>query len=194
MLALTLAACAQPHDNMIVVDADPTLDAELEKGRWPPKPRPDAGHPDAPTPPPVDSGTGGGGGAGVPGVVSCYLSGNPDATCAKPEHCCFSNYSSQHNGECSSQQCGWGTIDCDGPEDCATGQHCCAHVLVDPEWGITGYKVACQASACGAAPSNEELCHPVSSASGVPACPSARNCLSAYDRADDLPRSLFICR
>ncbi|HEX2687240.1 MAG TPA: hypothetical protein VHN14_11505 [Kofleriaceae bacterium] len=145
-------------------------------------------------PTPTDAGVADGGGQiGSTGVVSCYLEAAPSTTCTLPTHCCFTNYSSQHNGECSTSTCTWGTITCDGPEDCASGQHCCAHANVDPDYGITGYTLACQASACGAAPLNQELCHPTTtSAAGT--CSSGTGCVSALNYDYDLPRSLYICR
>jgi len=129
---------------------------------------------DSPPPPPTSGGT-----------VSCYTEGNPGATCNLPTHCCFSNYSSSRNGECTTNVCAWGTIDCDGPEDCAAGQHCCGHAIIDPIEGLTGWKLACQADACGAPPANEELCH--SDGAGC-------SCTSAYLTNNDLPRTLSICR
>jgi len=129
--------------------------------------------PTPPPPPPSDN------------TVTCYSEGNPGATCSLPTHCCFGNYSSQRNGECSNNACFWGTIACDGPEDCPAAQHCCGHALLDPIEGLTGWTLACQADACGAPPANEELCH----ASG-PGC----TCTSAYLINNDLPRTLSICR
>jgi len=193
-LVIALVSCApqgEPSD-----DPSSSID-DNDRGHHRPPPK-DAREPDAP---PADSGTTGGGGGGstgggdatTAGIVSCYLGGFPNTTCARPQHCCFSNFTSQHDGECSSTTCAWGTIDCDGPEDCATGQHCCAHVQQDPVWGITGYKIACQATACGAAPAAEELCHPsTTSASGT--CSPGKSCLSAGNVDYDLPRSLSICR
>jgi len=161
--ALSLAACTSASD-----------DTAVERRR----PRPDARQPDAaPTPPPSTGGT-----------VSCYRSGNPSATCSAPQVCCFTNYSSQHDGSCSSGACTWGTIRCDGPEDCAAGEHCCAHATVDPDEGTQGYMLACQASACGSPPLDHELCHPGGT------CPSGLSCVSAYGNANDLPRSLYVCR
>lgn len=133
-----------------------------------------------------------GGDAGVSGSVSCYSDGFPDTTCALPTHCCFSNYNAQHSGACMTSACTWGTIECDGPEDCAGGQHCCAHALIDPVNGTTGYLLACQASACGPAPANQELCHPASSPAGT--CSGGRTCVSAADHDYDLPRTLDICQ
>ncbi len=121
------------------------------------------------------------------GSVSCYYEANPSATCSAPAHCCFSNYSSQHNGECSTSTCGWGRIDCDGPEDCAGGQHCCSHQISNPTDGITGYAMSCQSAACGPAPTDYELCH-------TQTCSNGGSCVSAYGTANDLPRSLSICR
>jgi hypothetical protein len=121
------------------------------------------------------------------GSVSCYTEGAPSNTCSLPVHCCFSNYSAQHNGYCTSDSCAWGTLDCDGPEDCASGQHCCSQQLYDAD-GIAGYRVACQASACGAPPTADELCH--SSAT----CANGGTCVTAYGNNNDLPRSLYICR
>jgi hypothetical protein len=156
--------------------------------------------PDASVPPadaqPSDatpSDDGGGGGGGLVGVVSCYTEGFPSTTCSLPTHCCFSNYSSQHDGECTTSACSWGTESCDGPEDCASGQHCCAHANMDPDYGLTGYTLACQATACGTAPINQELCHPTAtSASGT--CPSGKTCVTALGNDNDLPRTLSICK
>jgi len=129
--------------------------------------------------------------AGSPdgGVVSCYTESNASQSCTLPVHCCFSNFSSQHDGSCSSSACTWGTITCDGPEDCATGAHCCSHALLASDGSLTGYSVACQASACGAAPANYELCH----AAG-PACSNGGTCVTAYGNDNDLPRTLDICQ
>jgi hypothetical protein len=146
---------------------------------------PDAVVHDAATP--VDAGSD----PGVRGSVSCYSEIAPDNSCALPTHCCFTNYSAQHSGSCETASCSWGTIDCDGPEDCASGQHCCAHAIIDPDYGITGYKLACQSTACGAAPVNQELCHPMSSLAGT--CASGSACVSAADYDYDLPRTLYIC-
>ncbi|HUS28193.1 MAG TPA: hypothetical protein VMZ53_06780 [Kofleriaceae bacterium] len=139
-----------------------------------------------PTSSPDAAPTGGGSTGG--GTVSCYTEGFPTNTCSLPTHCCFSNYSSQHNGACTSNSCAWGTIDCDGPEDCAAGQHCCSTQLQNSD-GIAGYRLTCQASACGAAPAAEELCHP-----GGASCSNGGSCVTAYGRNNDLPRSLYICR
>jgi len=122
------------------------------------------------------------------GTVSCYTEGAPSNTCTLPVHCCFSNYSAQHNGSCSTSQCAYGTIDCDGPEDCAAGDHCCSHAIVDPVDGVIGYQMACQSNACGAPTLDEELCHPDATTCGT------RTCVTAYGNNNDLPRSLYICR
>ena len=123
------------------------------------------------------------------GTVSCYTEGAPANTCALPEHCCFSNYSAQHDGACRTSACAYGTISCDGPEDCGTGEHCCAHAIIDPNDGLRGYNVACQASACGAAPVDRELCHPDGAT-----CSNGGTCVTALGTANDLPRSLYVCR
>jgi hypothetical protein len=153
----------------------------------------DAGNPgsDAGNP---GSDAGGSGGTGGTGVISCYTEGNPGATCTLPTHCCFSNYSSQHDGACSTAACTWGTMECDGPEDCSGGQHCCAHAIVTPDSGVIGYQMACQASACGAAPANQEMCHPTgASAAGTCSSPTSR-CVTAFGNDSDLPPSLHICQ
>jgi hypothetical protein len=123
------------------------------------------------------------------GTVSCYTEGAPTATCTLPEHCCFTNYSAQHDGSCETSTCTYGTISCDGPEDCGQGEHCCAHAIIDPNEGLEGYTVACQASACGAPPVNDELCH-----IGGPACSNGGTCVTAFGSANDLPRTLDVCR
>ena len=129
------------------------------------------------------------GDAGTPGVVTCYTEGNPLQSCTLPTHCCFSNYSSQHDGQCSTSTCLYGTISCDGPEDCSGGQHCCSHALFDTSGTVTGYSIACQATACGAAPVNYEICH-----IGGAACSNGGTCVTAYLNDNDLPRTLDICR
>lgn len=195
-IALALGACTLPT-------GDPTSSAELDAGveldnvsRTVKKP--------PPPPPPKDAGTkpdagGGGGGAGdgdptLAGVISCGTGYDPRATCATPTHCCFSNYSAQHDGECDATSCSWGTVSCDGPEDCGSGQHCCAHVMIDPDWGIFGYQIACQATACGSAPVNEELCHTTaSSAKGT--CSTGTACVTVAAAGDyDLPPALHVCQ
>lgn len=125
----------------------------------------------------------------VTGSVSCYTEGAPDQTCALPDHCCFSNYSAQHDGSCSTSTCAYGTISCDGPEDCGQGEHCCAHAIIDPTEGLQGYSVACQANACDAPPIGSELCHP----DGSP-CSTGGTCVTAYGNDNDLPRTLYVCR
>jgi hypothetical protein len=167
---LSLVACTAPAD-----------DAELAERRKPR--RPDAGVPAADAGA-VDAGSLGGSG----GTVSCYRQNSPSASCSAPQVCCFTNYSAQHNGECSSNACTWGTIRCDGPEDCGSGERCCSHAIVDPDEGLQGYMLACSASACGAAPLDYELCHP-----GVP-CSNGKTCVTAYGNANDLPRSLYVCK
>lgn len=140
----------------------------------------------------VDASTSyGGSDAGVAGVVSCYSEGNPGATCTLPTHCCFTNYSSQHNGQCTSSACTWGTITCDGPEDCPAAQRCCSHAIVDSSDTVIGYSLACQAAACGSQPLNEELCHPTLTPAGT--C-SAGQCVTTVNHNNDLPRTLYICR
>ena len=122
------------------------------------------------------------------GNVSCYTEGDPAQSCTLPVHCCFSDYSSQHDGYCTSSVCAWGTIDCDGPEDCASGEHCCSHALFASDGSLTGYSIGCQASACGAAPASYELCH-----TAAPACSNGGTCVTAYGNDNDLPRTLDIC-
>lgn len=126
--------------------------------------------------------------AGTPNQVTCYTEGNPAQSCQLPTHCCFTNYSSQHDGACSSGACAYGTIECDGPEDCGSGQHCCSHLMRD-ENGMASYVIGCQATACGAAPANYELCH-----DGGPACSNGGSCVTAYLNDNDLPRTLELCQ
>jgi hypothetical protein len=120
--------------------------------------------------------------SGSAGSVSCYTEGAPSNTCTLPTHCCFTNYSAQHNGYCTTSSCSWGTIDCDGPEDCAAGQYCCANAIDGGGW-----KLACQSSRCGAPPLHEELCHDSASC-------SSGSCVSSFSVNYDLPRTLYVCR
>ncbi|HUS28192.1 MAG TPA: hypothetical protein VMZ53_06775 [Kofleriaceae bacterium] len=118
-------------------------------------------------------------------TVSCYSQAAPATTCTVPAHCCFSNFSAQHDGSCQATACTWGTIECDGPEDCTNNGHCCSTHLSDSN-GFIGYRLRCQAAACGA--QQEELCH-----TGGAACGTG-SCVTAFGNNNDLPRSLFICR
>jgi hypothetical protein len=193
--ALALGACtALPAGDPSSSEPDPgvEIDTVARVRRPPPPPPPDAGThtPDASGP------TGGTGGDPTqPGVISCYTEGNPGATCTAPSVCCFSDYSSAHDGWCSTSAstCGWASQSCDGPEDCATGQHCCGHVLIDPDFGIYGYQIACQASACGAAPINEEMCHP-SATSAAGTCSTGTSCVISFANDTGLPPNLHVCR
>jgi hypothetical protein len=160
--ALALAACAPGNDE---------LSGEARKGK---------GHGGTTTT--VVDAAASSGDPSEAGVVSCYTEGAPATTCTLPVHCCFGNYTAQHNGYCTTSSCGWGTIDCDGPEDCAAGQHCCA---TKDELGWT---LACQSSTCGAPPLHEELCHTSETCGG-------RACVNTIDAGNyDLPRTLYVCR
>lgn len=193
-IALALGACMPPSagdpNDSSSLDAGDGLDISARRHHPPP---PDA-RPAPADAPSTDSGgsSGGSGDPTKPGIISCFTEGNPGATCTLPTQCCFGNYTAEHDGACSTSACGWGTIDCDGPEDCGTGQHCCAHVIIDPDWGILGYKLACQTTACGAAPANQEMCHPTTTASGT--CGSGRTCVTTLGNDSDLPPSLHICK
>jgi hypothetical protein len=200
IIALALVACQSSIGaNQATDDADGTPFGGSRPHDAQVTPRdtdigPDARAGDAAMVSDAGGGTIGDGGGSRPGggVVSCYTAFSPGTTCALPTHCCFSNYSAEHAGSCETAVCTWGTIDCDGPEDCATGQRCCAHVIIDPEDGITGYKLACQADACGMAPASVELCHGDSTAAAT--CDGGRACVSAGDNYYDLPRTLSICQ
>ena len=116
-------------------------------------------------------------------IVTCYSEGNPGATCTLPVHCCFTGYDSAHDGYCTTETCAFGTISCDGPEDCASGSPCCAHSVQDPTDGTIGIRVACEAGGC--APHDIEVCHST--------C-SHGTCVSASGHDNDLPRTLNICQ
>ncbi len=167
--ALALAACVSDSN-------DPSDEARRRKdaGMATPATGADAAisAPDAATTTPDDPA----------GTVACYTEGAPSNTCTAPEQCCFSNYSSHHNGFCTTSACAWGTITCDGPEDCAAGEECCATAL---DWGWT---LACQSGACGTPPASEELCHTSDT------CESGETCVSALDANYSLPRALSVCR
>jgi hypothetical protein len=134
----------------------------------------------------VDAGqTGGDAGQTGGGTVSCYTEGAASNTCSLPAHCCFTNYSAQHDGYCSTASCAYGTISCDGPEDCSGGELCCAHAIRSSTAGTVGYTVSCQSS-CGDAPLDREVCHPDSGC-------SSGTCVNTYGVDNDLPRTLYVC-
>ena len=115
------------------------------------------------------------------GIVSCYSQAAPSATCTLPARCCFSQ-ATYHDGSCSTTACSWGSIACDGPEDCAAGQNCCA------TYTSAGVQLACQSGACAAPPAGDELCHEPS------ICPDGRWCITAFGTQPALPQTLAICR
>ena len=160
-VALALAACASDSD-------EASAEARRGKGGGNSSTTADAAEP---APPPTST----------VGTVSCYSDGAPARVCTLPVHCCFSNYSASHNGYCTTSTCTWGTIGCDGPEDCATGQHCCGTRTA------YGWMLACSSDRCGTPPSAEELCHDSSTCGG-------RSCVSAVGVAYDFPRTLNVCR
>jgi hypothetical protein len=177
MLATTATLCI--FVSCATDDGDDTLDRR--------RPRHDAAVKvvDGPVATP-DSGSGTGTGTGT---VSCYRESAPSATCTLPSHCCFTNYGATHNGYCDTGKCAWGTIDCDGPEDCASGERCCARAILDGEGSTVGYRMSCSSSACGSPPLGDELCHPDGQA-----CSNGGSCVTAFGNQRDLPRSLYVCR
>ncbi len=120
------------------------------------------------------------------GTVACYTEGDPSATCTLPVHCCFNDYSSFHDGFCTTSACAWGTESCDGPEDCAAGQRCCSRAIVDATSEVLGYTIACSSDPCGAAPFDYEVCHPSTGC-------SSGTCVSVVGNDSDLPPELYIC-
>jgi hypothetical protein len=70
-----------------------------------------------------------------------------------------------------------GSQSCDGPEDCPSGQLCCAVEVWDPENGIVTNTIACQAGPCAAAAPNiaYELCHQ----NGAPCSIPGQSCIIA---------------
>lgn len=158
--ALALAACASTDPGSIAADRH----------------RKDAGVTVVDAPP---TSTGG-------NTVTCYSEGSPAATCTLPVHCCFDDYSSQHNGGCTTSACIYGEITCDGPEDCGAGQVCCAHPTNDPIDGTIGYLLACHSGGCAAG--DWEICHPTTG------CSTGASCVTAYGNQNDLPRTLYVCQ
>lgn len=112
-----------------------------------------------------------------PGVVTCWRSSSPGATCnlTGTNHC---NYAPSYGmvGSCSTTYSpGNSSTTCDGPEDCASGASCCA--TYRSETFGQRYDARCQASACAPAP-NVTLCNPSLAATG---CPAGHTCTRAGD-------------
>jgi len=139
------------------------------------------------------AGSGGIGGSGATSstrVVACYSGGAPSATCTGNDHCCFSNYSASHDGYCSADACEFGRMECDGPEDCAPDNVCCAERLSDPAGTgyALGYVVACRTgSACPTG--TWQLCH----TSSTRDCGSGRSCQPSGPVNAELPQILGLC-
>jgi hypothetical protein len=136
------------------------------------------------------SGTGGAGGSSGSSSarsVACYSQGAPSTMCTGADHCCFNNYSAAHDGYCATDACPFGRIECDGPEDCASGNVCCAERISDPSGIALAYVVACRAgSAC---PSGTwQLCH-----DSAPATCGGRSCQPTGPINSELPRVIEVC-
>lgn len=120
-------------------DAGPPV--EGRDGGHPDAGRPDAGRPDAGPP------------AEIPGRVECG-----DAACdaREGELCCHAEgrdpYCARRSGrprcECSGLFCDTFEVDCDGPEDCAAGQTCCAERgITDDEFRLVTCRERCDSGA-----------------------------------------------
>jgi len=120
-------------------------------------------------------------------TVACYSQGAPATTCSGSDHCCFHNYSATHDGYCATDACPFGRIECDGPEDCASGNVCCAERITDPSGVALAYVVACRSgNAC--ASDTWQLCH-----AGTGACPSGQSCQPTGPINSELPHVLDVC-
>ena len=116
------------------------------------------------------------------GVYTCYATSAPAQTCTTAQACCFDG-TFEHSGSCSSSACTtYGSLRCDGPEDCSDGQKCCATITRD---GVT---VGCAAECLPYFEGGDELCHEPSFCSG------GRSCITAYGTQPALPRTVSICR
>jgi hypothetical protein len=117
-----------------------------------------------------------------PGVFSCWTLTACLQTCSAPQYCCFNNSNfygiAGEEGTCSNTPCvqsgsAIGSENCDGPEDCPSGQLCCAVEVFDPDFGIITNTIACQVGPCSA--NAYELCHP----NGAPCSNPAQSCIIA---------------
>lgn len=118
------------------------------------------------------------------GVYDCHAKSSPDQTCSAPSACCFDD-SPAHYGACSAAGAAcasYGTLTCDGPEDCPTGEKCCATVTGD------GVYVGCEAACLSPFDGGDELCHEPS------ICSDGRWCVTADGTQPALPPTVSICR
>jgi hypothetical protein len=149
----------------------------------------------------------------APGVFSCYEPSACLQTCSAPQYCCFNNSQFYgipgEEGSCSSTPCvqsgsAIGSENCDGPEDCPSGQLCCAVEVWDSFQGIVSNTIACQTGPCGA--TAYEMCHPNGAPCSNPAqsciianapasssngCPAGQGAPSVGD--NDMPFNLHVC-
>jgi hypothetical protein len=148
-----------------------------------------------------------------PGVYSCYSPSACAQTCSAPQNCCFTVSYGVEFGSCSSTPCvqqgsAIGAENCDGPEDCPSGQLCCAVEVWDPYFGIISNTIACQAGPCSATSTTVayELCHPNGTpcsnpeqsciianapSSSTNGCPAGEGAPTVGDR--DMPLNLYVC-
>ena len=130
--ALFLAACGSGSEITDSTDTDAASGTDTGK----PSTTDDSGTPstddtgtpsptDSGTPSPTDSGTSSSTDSGIPpgekGVINCGTT-----KCTLPQVCCV-GFSGSASYKCASSCTGLSaTAKCDGPEDCASGQACCA--------------------------------------------------------------------
>ena len=127
------------------------------------------------SPPPVDAPA-----EGEPGWVSCYTSGNPNAACnlsVNPIGCCFDGFVAPNNGSCIETTCQGSSLQCDGDEDCASGEKCWAVTTQSPS-GNLRTNATCEASTPPTPPTPGggpyHLCHV-----GDGTCDAGQNCVAA---------------
>jgi hypothetical protein len=155
-----------------------------------------------------------------PGVFSCYSPSACAQTCSAPQNCCFTVSYGVEFGQCSSAPCvqsgsALGAQNCDGPEDCPSGQQCCAVEVWDDFFGIVTNTIACQAGPCTSTTTSSgqtiayELCHPNGTSSGTCSntaqsciianapssstngCPAGQGAPTVGDH--DMPLNLYVC-
>jgi len=66
--------------------------------------------------------------------IACPKATTSAWTCHNPpDHCCINGYGTPVVGQCTPSLCTVHQLDCDGPEDCPSGQECWSYRYHDPE-------------------------------------------------------------
>jgi hypothetical protein len=125
--------------------------------------------------------------------IACPKASNAAWTChLPPDHCCVGGYGTPVVGQCTSALCTAHQLDCDGPEDCTSGQKCWSYRYHDPAPLETAHwHLMCSATAPGGE-LDWVVCHLNADCASVPGT-TCKPVQSPSVGAYDLPIPYNVC-